>query len=203
MNYVNFSDIRPLSWKLWYAYYTEATMAFCWILFPMSLILVDVYSASSIYSCPVVFGVLGTIYRLIAFISHLIHYSGSGVRLILVVNSITITPYLLLLIGSAVAFSVAPYNLIASGILLILAIGCLTILLHIHRPIYFILLGGVALQVSLSILLLCFKVQGVSMIAYLPYVACLTPAATASLTLLSSRKYLCMAISPSLVVRPT
>ena len=176
-------------------------MGFCWILFPLSLILVDVYSASSIYACPVVFGIMGTIYRLIALISHLMHYSGSGVQLILAINSMLLLPYLLLLIGSAVAFSVVPYSLVASCVLFVLAILCLTVLLHIHRPIYFILLSGVALQVSVSILLICFKLQGVSPIAYLPFVACLTPTATASLTLLSSRKYLCTAITPSLIVR--
>ena len=161
------------------------------------------YSATSIYSCPVVFGILGTIYRSIALFSHLFQYSESGILLILSVNFVLITPYLLLVLGSMVALSTAPYSVIASGVLLVLGIGCLTAMLHLHRPIYFILLSGVTLQVSISILLVCLKVQGIPPLSFTPYVACLTPAATASLTLLSSRKYLCMAITPSLVVRPT
>lgn len=203
MNYINFNEIRPLTWKLWYAYYIEAAIAFCWILFPLSLLLVDVYDATAIYSCPVVLGILGTIYRIFSLLSHLRHHFKAGVRLILGINALLVTPNLLLILASALALSTAPFQWIASGVLLVIAIGSFTLLLHIHRPIYLIIFLGVNIQVSLSILLICFKANGTVSMSYVPYTACLTPAATATLTLLSARKYLSMFMSPSLVVRQT
>lgn len=200
VQFVKEKDMRLRTLKLDYAYHVELTMGFCILFFPISLFLAATTSGLAIYSMPFLASVYLLAYRALDLVHHIRHYKSAGLSLILKIHGIIAAPYILMLLSALIAFIHFSFHYTIAVCCFSLACICIRAQLNLMQADFSHMWSIVAFQAIISAFLLAIKSDD-AFPSEFPWLICLAPAFTASLSLLYFLKYVSLAIHPSLVIR--